>query len=233
MALPVMKNFIHDDQPQSIYDSFNDFIFSSDRKVMGKLISKASLVGDTLKIPGHIVELGVFKGSGVMAWLKTLDALGAQHKNVLGFDFFSAEEAVESIKTTDKGTMDSLFADRGFDPRGYEVDLSKILDDAGFTNFDLIKGDVTETLPRYLESRPGFRASIVNFDLDVEYPTKVCMDALWDHLVPGGYFVFDEYGFEEWTESNAVDQFLSERTETLELMTTGFYAPSAYIRKPM
>jgi hypothetical protein len=47
--------------------------------------------------------------------------------------------------------------------------------------------------------------------------------------VKNGVMIFDEYGINEWTESNAVDRFVKEKK--LELMRTECYAPSAYIIK--
>ena len=221
--------FIHDDQPQAVYDSFNEFMFSSDRKLFGKLASKLEFIGMTKHIPGDVVELGVFKGSGMMGWLKALECTSINHKNVVGFDFFDMQDTVDSIKSDDQGVMKSLFKDRGFDPYGYEDILAKTLQNARYFNFDLIKGDVTKTLGEYLDSNPGFRVSIANFDLDVEEPTEICLDLLWDRVVPGGIVVFDEYGINEWTESNAADKFLKKHN--LKLHITKYFAPSAYVVK--
>lgn len=221
--------FIHDDQPQSVYDAFNEFIFSSDRKLFGKLASKLEFVDHVKEVPGDVIELGVFKGSGMMGWLKALSQVSINHKNVVGFDFFDADSTVESVETSDQQVMESLFKDRGFDPEGYEAKLESILMNAGFGNFELVKGDVTHTLEHYLEANPGFRASIVNFDLDVEEPTERCLELLWDRVVPGGVVIFDEYAIKQWTESNAVDRFVKEHFLTLK--PTKYFAPSAYVEK--
>ncbi len=221
--------FIHDDQPQSVYDAFNEFIFSSDRKLFGKLASKLEFVEHVKDVPGDIVELGVFKGSGMMGWLKSLSQVSINHKNVVGFDFFDADSTVESVGSSDQQVMESLFKDRGFDPEGYEVELENVLTSAGFGNFELVKGDVTETVQQYLEDNPGFRASIVNFDLDIEEPTETCLELLWDRVVPGGVVIFDEYAIKQWTESNAVDRFVKDNFLTLK--PTRYFAPSAYVEK--
>jgi hypothetical protein len=41
--------------------------------------------------------------------------------------------------------------------------------------------------------------------------------------------IFDEYGINEWTESNAVDKFIKEKG--LNIIRSDYYAPSAYIVK--
>jgi len=225
------NKFVHDKLPQGFYDSFNEFIFSSDRNVIGKLFSKYMFCQMTDSLPGDVVELGVFKGSGMFAWIKALECF-VNNKRVYGFDIFDADRLVESTKTDDSQLMKSLFVDRNFDPRGYIDILVKLFQQANILHdqYELVQGDVIETAPLFLSERPGFRASIVNFDLDLEEPTAVCLDCFWEHLVPGGIMVFDEYAVNEWTESNAVDRFILNKG--IALKRTPFSVPTAYIVKP-
>lgn len=223
-----INKFIHDDMPQEFYDHFNEFIFASESKVFEKLVSKVQLATNVKDVPGSIVELGVFKGSGLVAWLKVCRALNLR-KRVYGFDFFNVSSLVSSIITSDKELMSSLFETRETDLAiSSEVVNSKI-QSAGFSNFELISGDVKDTLPIFLQTNPGFRASLVNFDLDTYEPTIFALENLWDRLTKGGIMVFDEYAINEWTESDAVDQFIDKHN--LELISTNLFAPSAFLRK--
>ena len=125
--------------------------------------------------------------------------------------------------------MKKLFENRNFDPSGYSEILTSIINNMCFNNFELNEGDVFETIPKYLDDNPGFRASIVNFDLDTEEPTYFCLNELWPRIVNNGILIFDEYGINEWTESDAVDKFVNERG--LKLFRTNYFAPSAYVIK--
>lgn len=223
------NGFIHDSQDQNFYDSFNNFIFSNDIKVFNKLISKYLFLDKTEKIPGDIVELGVFKGSGMVTWLKMLKSKSINNKKCIGFDIFDKSELIKNINTNDDILMNSLFEDRGFNPKGYGDILSKLITSAGYINYEIVTGNVFETIPIYIEKNPGFRASIINFDLDTEEPTYFCLSQLYDRIVPGGIMIFDEYGINEWTESAAVDKFIYERG--LILQRTNFDSPSAFIIK--
>ena len=107
--------------------------------------------------------------------------------------------------------------------------LEATLEKSGFQNCHLIKGDVLETIPEFVKSNPGFRASIINFDLDVDKPTFKCLESLWDRITPGGIAIFDEYAVNQWDESNAVDRFL--KNKDIKLISTGFQAPTAYLIK--
>lgn len=222
------KKFIHDLQNQEFYDSYNTFMLTADTNVFNKLASKFFFLSLARNIPGDIVELGVFKGSGMAGWLKVGSSMQTSRK-VIGFDFFNQKDLIDSIKTMDGELMESLFNDRNFNPTGYKEILSILLTNMHFKNFELHQGDVFDTIPRYLAENPGFRISIVNFDLDTEAPTYFSLNQLWPRVVKNGILIFDEYGINEWTESDAVDRFISEKG--LELIRTDYSSPSAYIIK--
>jgi hypothetical protein len=162
-------------------------------------------------------------------WLKMCRYSFINNKKVVGFDIFDDQELLKSIGTKDKNLMGSLFAQRSFAPEGYAPILNSMLSDAGFNNYEIVTGNVFDTIPEYLDANPGFRASVINFDLDTAEPTYFSLVQLWDRLVRGGILIFDEYAINEWTESSAVDQFVDEFG--LELKRTQHEAPSAYITK--
>lgn len=229
------KTFVHDKNTQDVYDSFNAWIFSADRKLFGKLLARVRLLQMVEAIPGDIVELGVFKGSGVLTWLKALHFSEFRNiKRVVGFDYFDQDKLIEMISTSDKHVMESLFNDRCFDSKGYDVLLEEIINNALFispTDYELVKGDVIRTLPNYISLNPGFRASLVYFDLDLEEPTFSALENVWPCVSPGGLVVFDEYAVREWTESRAVDRFVAK--EKARLISLPYECPTAYIQKPL
>ena len=93
--------------------------------------------------------------------------------------------------------MSSLFEDGGFYPLGNEELLQTRIANSDFSNFELVLGDVFDSIPSFLESNPGFRASVINFDLDTEEPTYFALTQIWQRLVVGGVLVFDEYAINE------------------------------------
>ena len=134
--------------PQSVYDSFNNFIFSNDLKVFSKLIARHQLFKETLDIPGDIVECGVFKGSGILTWLKLKKTLCPYAlKKVVGFDMFDEIELLNSLTGDDKVKMSNLFTSRKFNYKSYKEVLESIIHDAGFNDadFELLQGDASVT----------------------------------------------------------------------------------------
>lgn len=219
---------------QKVFDNFNDFIFSSDTKILAKLIARMSFVKQTIDVPGDIVECGVFKGSGIISWLKIKKILCPNaFKKVIGFDIFDDKKLLESLQFEDKEMMSKLFRQRNFTfTDDFQVQLKNILENAGFHDqfdFELIKGDVCETSKEYSRGRIGAKISILYMDLDLEKPTYEVLNNLWDKISIGGIIVLDEYGYHQWSESIGVDKFAQEKN--LRIKTLDFQAPTAYIIK--
>lgn len=219
---------------QNIYDNFNNFIFSKDKNIFNKLYSKFKFYEMTKDLNGDIVECGVFKGSGLLSWLKTVDIYEPHSiKKVIGFDFFDPGFIGDLSDDVDKRVMQQVFdrvEDLDLNDLSLEGIKSKILS-AGFdeSKFELIKGNVSETSRQIVKERPGFRISILYLDMDLDIPTYDALINLWDNIVPGGVIVFDEYGYHSWSESNGVDRFVKETGVTLH--KTFIKAPTAYIIK--
>jgi hypothetical protein len=80
----------------------------------------------------------------------------------------------------------------------------------GSKRCELIAGDLRETLPKFLESHPGLRISLLHFDVDLYEPTLFGLEQLYPLVVPGGVVCFDEYGLVPWQgETRAVDDYFS------------------------
>jgi len=218
---------------QGMYNAFNTFMFSSDQNVFNKLYYKYKLYEMTQHLLGDIVECGVFKGTGLMAWLKILQLNEANSiRKVIGFDFFNPGFVNLLEDEIDRKTMEQVFTRT--DPVAGDLTEEGIRNKimlAGFdeSRFELVPGDISKTSAEYTKNRPGFRISLLYLDLDLDKPTYDTLVNLWDRIVPGGVVVFDEYGYHSWSESNAVDRFVEEKG--LSLYKTDIRTPTAYLIK--
>jgi hypothetical protein len=222
-------------ESQSLFNSFNSFILSEDRRVFSKLISRALLYNEVKDIPGDIVECGVFKGTGLYTFLKLKGLYNPNSsKKVVGFDFFDTDQLISSISNkTDKEAMDVLFKERNFTHEtSFKDYLSTKLIQDGFlnTDFELVDGDLSITSKEYSENNPGFKISLMYMDVDLEEPTYNALNNLWDNITKGGIVVFDEYGYNKWSESKGVDRFIEEKN--IEIKSLNYMCPTAYIKKP-
>ena len=225
------KNMPSDD----VYSAFNKFIFSTDVKLLGKLLHRFKFFEDTMHLPGDIVEIGVYKGSGIATFSKFVEIFCPNsNKKIIGFDIFDdtdKEKILDKDGAFDKSNMNLVYSkvDKN------ELSLNNVSLRLDTMNIDkkymLIRGDVEDTLPEFIQSNPGFRASLIYIDVDLDRPTYNALHYLWDRLLPGGAIVFDEYEYHKFSESNGVEKFLRERNMAYEVKSTQWIAPTAYIIK--
>jgi hypothetical protein len=225
------KNIITDE----IYNMFNNFIFSSDIKILGKLLYRFNFFNQTKHLPGDIVEIGVFKGSGIATFSKFLDIFCPNsNKKIIGFDIFdpdNSEQILSKDNIVDKENMNIIYSRINKYDRSVE-NVTKNLDNMNLNKkYILIEGDVEETLPKFITKNPGFRISLLYIDVDIERPTYNALKYLWDRVLPGGIIVFDEYEYHKFSESCGVDKFLKENNIKYNLQSTNWMAPTAFIIK--
>lgn len=218
---------------QKLFDSFNEFIMSSDSKIFNKLVARTSLYNLVKDVPGDIVECGVFKGSGLYTFLKIKKLLNPHSlKRVIGFDFFDTNQLLSNLNGIDKETMSAFFNLRKFEySSDYKTFLEEKLLKDGFQpeDFELVKGDISVTSKSYAEEHPGLKISLLYIDLDLENPTYHTLKNLWKNISKGGIIVLDEYAHPKWSESIGVDKFAEEMG--LEIKNLNYVCPSAYIVK--
>lgn len=218
----------------SIYNSFNDFIFSNDIKVLGKLLHRYEYFNKVKDLPGDIIEIGVFKGSGIATFSKFLEIYCPNsNKKIIGFDIFqkNSNEILSKDIELDKNNMNTVYSRVNSQDLTLESVENRLINMNIHKKYSLIEGDVENTLPIFLEKNPGLRVSLLYIDCDIERPTYFSLKYLWDRLLPGGIILFDEYEYHSFSESNGVDKFLQERNIKYNIKSTNFICPTAYIIK--
>jgi hypothetical protein len=222
----------------NVYESFNQFIFSDDLKLLGKLLLRFKFFLKTKNLPGDIVEVGVFKGSGMATFTKFIEIFCPNsNKKVIGFDIFNPEEGdfILTGKDTpiDRKTMTTVYSKVDKNDLALSAVEQKLLNisDKASDRIKLVEGDVELTIPEFLENNPGFRASLIYIDVDLERPTYHALCNLWDRLLPGGYILFDEYEYHVFSESNGVEKFLKDKNLSYNIKSTNWIAPTAYMLK--
>jgi hypothetical protein len=226
-----LRNTVSDD----IYRSFNEFIFSSDTKILGKLLHRHNFFQKTMHLPGDIVEIGVFKGSGMATFSKFVDIFCPNsNKKIIGFDIFGKEEGqavLDNDTATDKAMMNVVYDRVAADDLSFSSVKARLDGMQMAERHILVKGDVEATLPAYLKENPGLRISLLYIDVDIERPTYAALHHLWDRLLPGGIVVFDEFEYHKFSESVGVERFLKERGMPFDLQSTQWVAPTAFMLK--
>ncbi len=187
------------------WDYENGFYLTSNVKRLSKAIAHYELYKSIVDLPGHVLEFGVFKGTSLIRFLTYRDMLESSNsRKVIGFDVFG-----KFPKSNDKDDSDFIkrFESQGGD--GIPVDqLEVALQNKLFNNYELVKGNIFDTIPEYIAEHPELRIALLHIDVDVYEPSKFILDKLFDRVVKGGLVVFDDYATVAG-ETRAVDEFLN------------------------
>ncbi|HWH97977.1 MAG TPA: TylF/MycF/NovP-related O-methyltransferase [Pseudolysinimonas sp.] len=159
------------------------------------------------RVPGDLIEAGVWRGGASILMRAVLDALGSTDRIVVVADSF---EGFPDIDAAESDGVDY----------SYEF-LVAALDDVrdNFARFgyergvDFVPGFFEETLPQLTDRT----FAVVRLDGDSYSATNVGLHSLYPALSPGGYMIIDDYGVVEGCR-RAVDDFRSEYgiTEPIE-----------------
>lgn len=213
-----------------IWECYNSLMLSHDLERIRKLLVRYDLFRMSLDVPGDIVECGVFKGVGLMYWLKLIAIFSpGSRKQIIGFDTFG--KFADSLLPYERATAEAFVSESKVVERIDPASILKRADDALLGNrVEIVEGDIQKTAIQYVESNPGFRISLLHLDLDAYAGTKAALDAFYPAVSRSGVIILDEYASRGWGESDAVDEFLADKH--LELKVVPFASkPTAYIIK--
>jgi len=153
------------------------------------------------RVPGDLVETGVWRGGACIFMRGVLKALGETSRRVWACDSF------QGLPKPDPARY-SADAD---DPHWTFAELAVSLDEvrANFARYGLLDDQVrflagwfSDTLP----NAPLEAISVLRLDGDMYESTRVALESLYPKLSPGGYLIVDDY-LNIATCRQAVDDF--------------------------
>lgn len=173
------------------------------RQGLARFLIRAEMFRKVLDIQGSIIECGVFGGGGLMTWAELsaiYEPLNYQ-RQIIGFDTFAGFPALSeedgkadlSVKKIGGLAMNSyddiLESVRLYDMNRFLNHLPKV---------QLIKGDMMETVPQYLQDNPHTIVSLMYLDVDVYEPTKVALKYFVPRMPKGAVIAFDQLNIKGW-----------------------------------
>jgi O-methyltransferase len=172
------------------------------------------------RIPGDIVECGVWRGGSMQAAARTLLSVGDTERDLYLFDTFEGmPPPTDRDLRRDGEPAADLLARQGKDRPIWAV---ATLDDVqeGFKQVPYpaervhyVQGLVEETVP----DRAPEKIAILRLDTDWYESTKHELEHLYDRLSPGGVLIIDDYGYFVGSRL-ATDEFIEARGEKLLLI---------------
>ena len=164
-----------------------------------------------LNVKGSVVECGVNRGFGLMAWAKLSAILEPVNltRRIYGFDSFEGFPAVSDKDRT--GPAWETAQPGGLRADSYDelLRVIELYDKDRFLGHipkvELIKGDAAKTIPAFLADHPHLVVSLLFMDFDLYEPTKVALENFVPRMPKGAIIAFDELDNPLWPgETNAL-----------------------------
>ena len=150
-----------------------------------------------LNIPGVIMEFGTWWGQNIILFenLRGIYEPFNHDRRIIGFDTFEGYPVI-----SDKDVESGIIKKGGYTTSsGYMEYLNKLIDYHERENVlyykrkhKLIKGDISETIPKFFEDEPHTIVALAYFDLALYEPSKVCFETIRPHLIKGSVIALDE-----------------------------------------
>jgi len=209
---------VHDDEALATVAAVREWTMTSPWKIFALILAVRHLADH--RVPGEIVECGVWRGGSMQAVARTLLERGVTDRDLHLFDTF---EGMPPPTTADR-RHDGQHAGELLEsnPRDSSVWAVADLDDvrAGMSQtgypaerIHFHPGLVQDTVP---EQAPG-QIALLRLDTDWYESTRHELTQLYDRVTSGGVIVLDDY---DWWEGSrkAVDEFLAETGHRLLLV---------------
>lgn len=167
------------------------------RQRLTHFLVKYEIFKKILNVHGSIIEGGVFFGGGLMTWAQLsaiLEPINFSRK-IIGFDTFSG---FPSLSDEDKLSQHSQAKVGGLAVDSY-ADLTHCIELYDLNRFinhipkvKLVKGDVAQTIPKFLDENPDLVVSLLYLDFDLFEPTRVALECFVPRMPKGAVIGFDE-----------------------------------------
>lgn len=167
------------------------------RSSVSHVLFMADLYRHALDVHGDIIEFGTRWGRNLAIFLSLRNALEPHNyaRRVIGFDTFegfsslSVEDGVDPIIKDGNLAVSDAWENTLADLLSQHEALGPRPD---ITRFELVKGDVVETFPAWLDRHPESLVALAYFDMDIYRPTREALMALLPRLTRGSIIGFDE-----------------------------------------
>lgn len=218
------RDIIHDDKNDayflSIIDGISPFTMTTKRGLEAPYsLFKAIQYIVEKKIPGDIVECGVWAGGSVILAAMALQFFGDETRRIYLYDTFEGmtrpgDEDIDWDGKNHQHAWDNPPPDAAMGFGGTLEQVRKTVLSTGYPeeNFVFVKGDVVATLPGTLPEK----IALLRLDTDWYDSTYHELVCLYPQLNIGGILIIDDYG---WClgARKATDQFLAEEKVNLFL----------------
>lgn len=195
--------------PGTVEEKLENFTKYVRRPHLKRFLALYELFKLTLATKGSIIECGVYRGFSLMAFAKLSAMLEPENltRRIYGFDSFEGFPSVSErdASPTTGAAKGELRADSHDELLALlrEYDADRFL--GHIPKVELIRGDMTRTIPRFVETHPHVIVSLLFVDCDLYAPTAAALEHFLPRMPQGAVLAFDDLDNPLWPgETRAV-----------------------------
>lgn len=200
---------IFDRSPESVEVRLENFPKYVRRQHLKRFLAMYEIFKRVLPVKGSVVECGVLHGFGLMSWAKLSTILEPENltRRIYGFDTFAGFPSVSdndasAFAKTRVGDLSASSYDELLALIA-EYDRDRFL--GNIPKVELVKGDIVQTAPAFVETHPHLVVSLLFIDCDLFEPTRAALQAFVPRMPKGAILAFDELDNPLWPgETRAV-----------------------------
>ena len=212
---------------RKIWEAENIYHLKTNISRISKLIYQYEIYKKIKNVPGDILEFGVFKGISLIRLLTFRSILeNSFSRRIYGFDTFKNFPS-------EKSKIDKKLIKKWENEAGESIsknELNENLQLKKFENYELIQGDIKNTLPKFLKRQRNVKISLLHLDLEVYGATKLVINKLINKMSPKGIILFDDYPTVKGA-TKAVDELLLDN-KNLKIKKLSYYQQPSFIVIP-
>jgi hypothetical protein len=197
----------YDEATKALYRAIKPYTLTSHERVNALRAAVRYVV--EAKVPGAVVECGVWRGGSMLAVARTLVELGASDRDLYLFDTFTTmpypgEEDVDVVGNRAADFYDAAIAAPAFSYLPME-EVRRLLVATGYPGDRLhfVPGMVEETIPDHLPEV----IALCRLDTDWYESTRHEMEHMFWRIPESGVLIVDDYGHFMGAKK-AVDEYL-------------------------
>ncbi|MBU3126668.1 TylF/MycF family methyltransferase [Clostridium tagluense] len=167
------------------------------RQNMSLFLARYEIFKKIKEVKGSIIECGVYYGNGLMTYAQLSAALEPINYNrrIVGFDTFEGNKSSSSKDMPSKNNNIQCQPEYSIDTQNEIMECAKIHDRNRFLNHipkvELVKGDIIETAPKYIEDNPHTLVSLLELTVNLYEPTKSALEAFLPRMCKGSIIAFN------------------------------------------
>ena len=184
------------------FDKFDNFSKYVPRSALSRFLGRHEVFKLQLSVPGCILDLGVGRGASLFTWSQLSEIYEPVNytREIIGFDTFQGISVIDDRDKNAHNADSNLLKKGGFRvEEGIYEDIQQAISiyDAGrllghIPKVRVVKGDINETLPDFVDENPQLLVSLLHIDVDLYRPAKIALDLLHERIPKGGVILFDE-----------------------------------------